>query len=449
MSNGAEVVADALMDSLLVGEVFTVPTVNLNDPAFNFPTIVGNPLYNAVSELTNEDLTTRTVGGTGTYDAIMASQAAHLKDEFNQGRITGAEYTKAYIALAQAAAGQAIQFLLGKDQAYWASVIAQGQALTARVQLETAKVQLAISLVEMNNQRATFALNKIRLANEDAQYGVTKYNLDYLMPAQLAIANAQKLGQDTANNTAAYNLATTLPAQTAQITAQTANVTAEGLNIPKQGVVLTNQAAQIAQQTAAIDEEILIKKQQVLVSTEEVLVKKQQVLLATKEVEVATAKLVNIPKEGAMLDAQKLGVEKNTEVAAYNLTTKLPADVAMLNEQRLGVAKSTEIASYNLVSLMPAQLTLVKEQGEVQRAQTLDVRADGAGVSGSVKSQKDLYAQQVTSYQRSSQLNAAKVFVDAFTAESALTDGGGTAPTAIGTSNIQTVLTALQSANGL
>jgi hypothetical protein len=277
MSNGAEVVADALMDSLLVDEVFAVPTVNLNDPAFNFPSIVGNPLYNAVSELTNEDLTTRTVGGTGTYDAIMASQAVHLKDEFNAGRITGAEYTKAYIALAQAACGQAIQFLLGKDQAYWASVNAQGQALIAKVQLETAKAQLAIATAEMKNQRATFALNKIRLANEDAQYGIAKYNLD---------------------------------------------------------------------------------------------------------------------------------------------------------------------------NILPAQLTLVKEQGEVQRAQTMDARSDAAAVAGSVKSQKDLYAQQVISYKRSSEVNAAKIFTDAWVADSAIQDSP-IVPTAFSSANISSVLTSIKTLNGL
>ena len=334
MSNGAEIVADALMDSLLTGETFTVPTINLNDPAFNFPSIVGNPLYNAVAELTNEDLTTRTVGGSGTYDAIMASQAAHLKDEFNQGRITGAEYTKAYIALAQAAAGQAIQFLLGKDQAYWASVIAQGQALTARVQHETAKVQLAIALVEMNNQRATFALNKIRLANEDAQYGINKYNLDNILPSQKA-----------------------------QITQQTANLLSENANISKQGALIdSNKAVQ---------------------------------------------------------DAQKLSIEKNTEVADYNLD-----------------------------NLMPAQLTLIKEQGEVQRAQTLDTRSDAAAVAGSVKSQKDLYAQQVISYQRSSQTNAAKVWVDSWVADSALQDSP-TVPTGFTSTNIGSVLTTLKTTNGL
>ena len=159
---------------------------------------------------------------------------------------------------------------------------------------------------------------------------------------------------------------------------------------------------------------------QALVIDEEILIKKQQVLVSVAEVAIAQAKLVNIPKEGAMLDAQKLSVEANTDIAEYNLS-----------------------------SLLPAQLTLVKEQGEVQRAQTLDVRSDAIPVSGSVKSQKDLYSQQVISYQRSAQLNAAKVFADAFTAESALTDGAGGSPVAINATNVSAVLTTLRTANGL
>lgn len=306
MSNGAEVVADALMDSLLVGETFVLPTINLDDPAFEFPSIVGNPLYTQVSKLTNEDLTTRTVGGTGTFDAIMQSQANHLKEEFIAGRITGSDYAKSYVALSQGACSQAVQFLLGKDQAYWASVLAQGQALTARVQLETAKAQLAIAVIEANNQRATFALNKLRLANEDAQYGIAKYTLATKLPAELA-----------------------------------------------------------------------------------------------------------------MLDAQKAGVEKNTEIAAYTLTY-----------------------------LNPAQLTLIKEQGEVQRAQTLDTRSDAATVAGSVKSQKDLYAQQVISYKRSSEVNAAKIFTDAWVADSAIQDSP-IVPTSFTSENISSVLTSIKTLNGL
>lgn len=440
MSNGAEIVADALMDSLLTGETFTVPTVNLNDPAFNFPSIVGNPLYNAVAELTNEDLTTRTVGGSGTYDAIMASQAAHLKDEFNQGRITGAEYTKAYIALAQAAAGQAIQFLLGKDQAYWASVIAQGQALTARVQHETAKVQLAIALVEMNNQRATFALNKIRLANEDAQYGINKYNLDNILPSQKA-----------------------------QILQQTTNLAAEALNIPKQGTVLDNQAAQIVQQTTnLVSEELLTdaKTSQTTQQTANLLAEAaniakqgshldaQSALLGQQKTNLVAEEL-NISKQGTVLTNQAAQITQQTaNLLSENANISkqgalIDSNKAVQDAQKLSIEKNTEVADYNLDNLMPAQLTLVKEQGEVQRAQTLDTRSDGVtAVAGSVKSQKDLYAQQVISYQRSSQTNAAKVWVDSWVADSALQDSP-TVPTGFTSTNIGSVLTTLKTTNGL
>lgn len=168
------VLADSLLDALLVGEDLEIPVITLEDPAFNPPSIVNSPLYTTVPRLTNADLTSGEVGGDGTYDAIMQAQSIHLKEEYEAGRITGAEYTKAYIALAQAAMGQAVQFLLGKDQAYWASINAQMQALTATVQLRTAKAQLAVALNEVKNQRVVFALNKLKLANEDGQYAIQK-----------------------------------------------------------------------------------------------------------------------------------------------------------------------------------------------------------------------------------------------------------------------------------
>jgi len=178
MSSGSELIANALFTDLLTGESFDIPTVNVNDAAFTPPSINNNPLYDQIVKLSNSDLTTRTVGGAGTYDAIMESQSNHLKAEYAAGRITGAEYTKAYIALSQNAVSEGVQFLLGKDSAYWSAVNAQMQALIARVQLETAKVQLANAQIETRNQKATFALNKVRLANEDAQYGINKEQIE-------------------------------------------------------------------------------------------------------------------------------------------------------------------------------------------------------------------------------------------------------------------------------
>ena len=246
-----------------------------------------------ISKLTLPDLTTGTLAGTGTFDGLMRSVKAHLMEEFSAGRITGGEYTKAYIALVQVAMANALQFLLSKEQTYWTSVTAQKNVETVQ------------------------------------------YNLDNLLPAQLAMTQSQKLGQDKANS-----------------------------------------------------------------------------------------------------------------ISDYTLATKLPAEVAMLNSQKAGVEKSTEIAAYTLTNLNPAQLKLLQEQKEVQRAQTLDTREDGAIVAGSVKSQKDLYAQQVISYKRSSEVNAAKIFIDTYVADSAIQDSPKV-PAAFSEANISSVFDSIKTLNGL
>lgn len=101
-----------------------------------------------IPKITNEDLTQKTVDGTGTFDIIMSTVKVHLKEEYTSGRITGQEYTKAYIQIVTAALSGGIQFLLGRDQAYWQAILAQQQAKNAliqedliREQMETARAQ--------------------------------------------------------------------------------------------------------------------------------------------------------------------------------------------------------------------------------------------------------------------------------------------------------------------
>ena len=117
-----------------------------------FPTeilVPGNPLSNA-------DLTTKNVGGDGTFDVIMSSVYNHLGKEYENGRITGQEYTKAYIALTTAALSSAVQYLLQKDTTYWQKILLQQQ------------------------------VDGILLDNE-----IKKYNLNTLLPAQKKLVDEQ------------------------------------------------------------------------------------------------------------------------------------------------------------------------------------------------------------------------------------------------------------------
>jgi hypothetical protein len=173
-----------LMISLLAGEDLTIPTVDFNNPAFQLPAELTSDLYKSVVSLKNEDLTSGAVDGTGTFDVLMRGFKAHLKEEYNATRITGAEYTKAFITLTQSAMQSAVQFLLGRDAAYWQAVLAQSQAITARLALETAKVQYLATLMEALNIRANYALTKLKLATEDVQFATGEYQLNNILPQQ-------------------------------------------------------------------------------------------------------------------------------------------------------------------------------------------------------------------------------------------------------------------------
>lgn len=274
MSCGAEAEGNSLFQTFTAGVSFEVPQIDVTGPSFQIPGGMDSELYKQVTRITNSELTTTTLDGTGTFDVLMRGFKAHLKEEYNQSRITGAEYTKAYTALVESAMAQGVQFLLGKDASFWQAMSAQIQAITAKLQLETARVRHATAQLEALNQKATFALTKMRLANENMQYCIGKFNHEQMLPAQ-------KTGQDIANRTAVYNL-----------------------------------------------------------------------------------------------------------------------DV-----------------------IMPQQYELLVEQTEVQRAQTLDTRSDGITVVGTVGKQKDLYSQQIVSYQRDSELKAAKLFADAWTVQKTVDDG--------------------------
>ena len=103
MSYGSEVIADALMDSLLTGEDITIPHIDFTTPEFNIPGDVYSEAYKELAKITNEDLTTRVPNGDGVFDSLMAGIKAHLQGEFDKNRISGAEYTKAFIALTESA----------------------------------------------------------------------------------------------------------------------------------------------------------------------------------------------------------------------------------------------------------------------------------------------------------------------------------------------------------
>ena len=298
MSCGAELEANQLLTALLQGEDFELPNIDMSGTDWDLPGGINNPVLGEIPRLTNDDLTTKTVDGTGTFDYLMKSVSVHLQAEFKANRITGAEYVKAYIELASAAMGNATQFLVQRDAAFYQAALVQMQILNQRAALAIAKAQFINMKYEALTAKSVYGVNKLRLSNESIAYCTAQYNLNNMLPQQL----------------------------------------------------------------------LLLKEQ----------------------------------------------------------TKNAAAQVGVTNEQ----------------------IKLVMEQMQQTRAQTLDYRSDGNEVVGLIGKQKNLYTQQISSYQRDAEVKAAKLFTDAWITQKTI-DEGLSPPSNFTNSSLDSVLATVKANNGL
>jgi len=206
-----DVQANAIFTALTVGEDFSVPAIDLSLPVYSAPDGTGE-LYTSISSLTEADLTTREVAGDGLFDGLMKAVSAHVYKEYQEGRINSAEYSQVYVSLTQAAMGNAVQYLLGKDNAYWQAInaqkqaqVAEAQVVRARIDAEIAKLEYAAQKADAANRAATYAIiaqkdqvlyetaNKIpaEVSNIDADTTIKGYTHTNVLPSQVALNTAE------------------------------------------------------------------------------------------------------------------------------------------------------------------------------------------------------------------------------------------------------------------
>lgn len=193
MGCGAETEANTLLTSLVSGEDFTVPAVDLSGWKYNLPIEQTDDLYKEITPLNITAVASGVGSPTGSayFDVLMKSAAAHLKVEWEAGRISGGEYTKAYIAIIESCMAGALNFAVQRDQSFWASKTAQINAITALTLMENAKLQFLTLKFEALNTKANYALSKIKLSTESMSYCTAKYNLEQILPIQKAQLEAQ------------------------------------------------------------------------------------------------------------------------------------------------------------------------------------------------------------------------------------------------------------------
>lgn len=193
----SDTLANSLFSTLTAGTALTLPAVDLSAAEYALPDGTG-PAYELFERLTNADLTTGEIGGSGTFDQMMLAFRAHLEKEYAANRISGAEYTKAYAALTAQAMQTAAQYLLGRDTAYFQALSTQLQAQTAQVQLVQARVALQTAMASLQAQRfealtseANYALTKLKLATESANYDAAAYQVSDILPQQKKMVTEQ------------------------------------------------------------------------------------------------------------------------------------------------------------------------------------------------------------------------------------------------------------------
>nr|DAX06407.1 MAG TPA: hypothetical protein [Caudoviricetes sp.] len=154
-----------------------------------------------ITPITNEDLTTKVVDGTGIFDELMTAANAHLESQFKNERITGTQYAEVYLGQLQAVLGSAVQFLIERDKTYLNNLLinaqielADKQVELAEKQLEQADKQLELLEKQIELQQAQSDLAKQKIKTEIAQIADTVDGVAVtgVIGAQVALYKQQK-----------------------------------------------------------------------------------------------------------------------------------------------------------------------------------------------------------------------------------------------------------------
>lgn len=154
-----------------------------------------------ITPITNEDLTTKVVNGTGIFDELMTAANAHLDSQFKNERITGTQYAEVYLGQLQAVLANAVQFLIERDKTYLNNLLinaqielANKQVELAEKQLEQADKQLELLEKQIELQQAQSDLARQKIKTEIAQIAdaVDGVAVGGVIGAQVALYKQQR-----------------------------------------------------------------------------------------------------------------------------------------------------------------------------------------------------------------------------------------------------------------
>ncbi|UUG68318.1 hypothetical protein B2_gp34 [Shigella phage B2] len=149
-----------------------------------------------IEPITNEDLTTKVVDGTGIFDELMTAANAHLSAQWDMERITGTQYAEVYLGQLTAVLQQAVTFLIEKDKTYLNNLLINAQIELANKQIELADKELEkadkeIELLELNKE---LIAQKVKTEKAQISDTVDSVPVTGIIGAQIALYKQQKDG---------------------------------------------------------------------------------------------------------------------------------------------------------------------------------------------------------------------------------------------------------------
>lgn len=123
----------------------------------------------AIAPISNEDLTTKVVNGTGIFDELMTAAHAHLDQEWGKQRITGTQYAEVYLGQMTAVLQQSVAFLVQRDAIYLNNLLTQAQIDKANKELALLDKQIELIEAQIASQEANNALIAQKVKTEKAQ----------------------------------------------------------------------------------------------------------------------------------------------------------------------------------------------------------------------------------------------------------------------------------------
>lgn len=337
-----------------------------------------------------DELTKGTLSGTGVFDVMIKGVKAHLKEEFDAGRIRGTDYANVFSTSMAEIMGQATQYALAKTKMGLELQLLEAQL--GKIAAETVVVTKQAALLE-----AQITKENASAANILAETRQVEYVTSFQIPSQIDATEAQAALTRTQEAQAAQQTLN-IVAQRDQIDSQTLSIKADTkLKEVQWDIAVHTRDFKLAAELESIKTDNLVKIKQLALADKELLVKQSQIDLSSKEVLLKQSQIDLGTKELLIKQAQ------------LDLTAK---DLLLKGEQLL-------ITKYELATKLPAEVGLVTSQKEFydQKTVTEKAQVDGTVINPDsvIAINNNLLKEQSKTFMRSAQQTAAKLLIDTWT----------------------------------